>query len=1535
MMSGIDEHAKNASVDQQLPIFRVQLNCLDTYQSPATSYDRDASPLKDLADQKFRTVPVIRVFGNADTGQKVCAHIHGVYPYLFIEYRGPLDRSAVDDYIKTLTAGINSAFCVSLNNRRSKNTFVANIILCKAVPFYGFHVGWSYYLKIYILDPGLMNRLADLLRNGAVLGSPFDVYEAHIPYLLQFFIDFNLYGCAWMNLSDVRFRSPVPASSPFGAVKHFEWDSHSISPTLLSDPSEFQRASYCELEVDIQAQDILNRYEIKERNLHQDFIELRNPLPDDYKYMTSTAELWKDERSRRKLLNIYKQVDTLTPEAKRGADIHWREDSRFWKRLNLAINADAEAVRQQGPFRLSSSDQGIMTAFNLVDNMFLRPSEKQNTFSADSTYEDSFWDGLDPEELAAIDDQKSDAKPLTSDDTETHFAMGQTKLKRKALANSSTSESLSNITTSPEVLASDASPSDLRKTHSMTAKRADRTQLSITELGEITKLVHSQSQGSKKSSQSLSLAPKRRKSQHSFTFSRLSMHSAVSATPETALAKLEADIRRSFGITSELAANPELPPKPSMIMKTLPEPKSLYQQAYYGNDDDVPSFAREYGGREFKLEGKSVRYLPDFNAGVRSESGLRDNKDCRWRVWQYADLPPSRVAVQKWLCESKDTQVKPASRAATRCQITGPTQISPDRARRRESLSFKYSSTAMSVMSLELHVNSRGKLLPDPKLDPVTFVVWIFQPSSKQDYETSTDDLVRGMIAVSDDAEEQAILSKLSGFDDFVVVSTELELLNTLTDKIREHDPDILAGFEIHNSSWGYLVDRSRAKYEYDISEDFSRLIIPKESRSNADRWGATHASSIHTTGRHVLNLWRLLKGSADLLRYTLQNCAFHFLKKRIPFYDSERLSEWYQSKTAGKMQRVIRSCVTRAQLNLEFLDTLEIIDRTSEQARVLGVDFYSVISRGSQYKVESLMFRIAKAENFMLVSPSRAQVGRQNALVALPIVMEPDSNFFTSPVVILDFQSLYPSIITAFNYCYSTCLGRVEQWNGRNKLGFVNDLAIPTGLLSYLKDYINISPNGLVFLKKSVRRSLLSKMLSEVLDTRVMVKNEMKRTENGSLRRLLGNRQQALKFISVVTYGYTSASFSGRMPCAELADAIVETGREMLERAIEMINTDRKWGARVVYGDTDSMFVHIPGRTKDEAFDIGKEIADRVTAMYPQPVKLKLEKVYLPCILMAKKRYVGFMYETKGQKEPVFDAKGIETVRRDGTPAEQKIEEKALRILFRTSDLSAVKAYFTEQCTKIMSGDVSIQDFCFSKAVKLGTYSGPTLPPSAAISVKKMHEDARAEPQYGERVPYVVVSGAPGSRLVDRCVAPEMLLNGSGQLFLDAEYYITKNLIPPLERIFNLVGANVRQWYETMPKVVQFSGSASAVLEGAAGAGRKGKGMTLHSYMKTSGCVVCGRVASSEGDMCESCSTNLPSSIYTVRTREREHERNTRKLEALCRACTGAPNGFEIGCVSQDCAVYYSRVRELAKLQRARRVSGVVMGVDRRELEW
>lgn len=102
-------------------------------------------------------------------------------------------------------------------------------------------------------------------------------------------------------------------------------------------------------------------------------------------------------------------------------------------------------------------------------------------------------------------------------------------------------------------------------------------------------------------------------------------------------------------------------------------------------------------------------------------------------------------------------------------------------------------------------------------------------------------------------------------------------------------------------------------------------------------------------------------------------------------------------------------------------------------------------------------------------------------------------------------------------------------------------------------------------------------------------------------------------------------------------------------------------------------MFVLLKGRTVNEAFKIGEEIASVISGMNPNPVVLKMEKVYHPCFLLTKKRYVGYSYESPDQTEPLFDAKGIETVRRDTCTAVAKTMEQSLRHYFDNQNILKV----------------------------------------------------------------------------------------------------------------------------------------------------------------------------------------------------------------------------------------------------------------------
>eukprot|EP01053_Blabericola_migrator_P003569 Blabericola_migrator_1__3568@NODE_205_length_11429_cov_258_680338_g176_i0_p2_GENE_NODE_205_length_11429_cov_258_680338_g176_i0NODE_205_length_11429_cov_258_680338_g176_i0_p2_ORF_typecomplete_len610_score131_99DNA_pol_B/PF00136_21/3e37zfC4pol/PF14260_6/3_6e03zfC4pol/PF14260_6/8_6e08_NODE_205_length_11429_cov_258_680338_g176_i070608889 len=276
-------------------------------------------------------------------------------------------------------------------------------------------------------------------------------------------------------------------------------------------------------------------------------------------------------------------------------------------------------------------------------------------------------------------------------------------------------------------------------------------------------------------------------------------------------------------------------------------------------------------------------------------------------------------------------------------------------------------------------------------------------------------------------------------------------------------------------------------------------------------------------------------------------------------------------------------------------------------------------------------------------------------------------------------------------------------------------------------------------------------------------------------------------------SYGYTGASFSGRMPCGEVADAIVSLARWCLNTSIDRIHAmDFGRKVEVVYGDTDSMFIHVPNASMEEAIEVGQKAVDLITQVNIDPMDLKFEKVYETCCLQTKKRYTGQAFEsvskinslqeifTSRKTGGFLDSKGIETIRRDQCGLVQKSTGRFLQSLFSCPDLSELKDILikTIQDTQYacLGGNVSpllwhiidydgsvpyglrmtqqrffkylheisfkfvfysLQDFIYSKDLKLGNYAwnrgGPvhTLPPQAVLALQTM--EGLADAQEGE----------------------------------------------------------------------------------------------------------------------------------------------------------------------------------------------------------
>jgi len=193
-------------------------------------------------------------------------------------------------------------------------------------------------------------------------------------------------------------------------------------------------------------------------------------------------------------------------------------------------------------------------------------------------------------------------------------------------------------------------------------------------------------------------------------------------------------------------------------------------------------------------------------------------------------------------------------------------------------------------------------------------------------------------------------------------------------------------------------------------------------------------------------------------------------------------------------------------------------------------------------------------------------------------------------PIAVMDFASLYPCIMLAYNVCYSTL---VVDKNIVNKLGEEN---------------FTKSPLDIYFVKREIKHGLLPQILYDLLSARKIVKEKYKKETNTLKRALLDGRQEALKVAANSVYGFTGAII-GILRNLEISGSITAWGRLMIDQTRSLItniyskNNGYKYNAKVIYGDTDSVMIKFGVKTVEEAMKLGREASKKITKHFPRPI--------------------------------------------------------------------------------------------------------------------------------------------------------------------------------------------------------------------------------------------------------------------------------------------------------------------------------------------
>ncbi|MGA1587723.1 MAG: DNA polymerase domain-containing protein [Ilumatobacteraceae bacterium] len=522
----------------------------------------------------------------------------------------------------------------------------------------------------------------------------------------------------------------------------------------------------------------------------------------------------------------------------------------------------------------------------------------------------------------------------------------------------------------------------------------------------------------------------------------------------------------------------------------------------------------------------------------------------------------------------------------------------------------------------------------------------------------------------------------------------------------------------------------------------------------------------------------------------------------------------------------VARYCVVDCILALDLVAKVKMIHALYGMSSVSVTTLQKFLLVGEQRKSYNVVLAKCHDMGYYIdqdALPAPSVDGYKGATV-----MEPVLGYHDRPVLGLDFASLYPSIMQAYNLCFSTCEWvcsgpRRDPALGEHQRDVYPGIGSADGTSP-------ASGTAVSFVKASVRRGVLPTLLSDLLAARKQAKRQMREAETPFDKMIFDQLQRAYKVSCNAIYGFcgvgavpdencqsfprcfqlprsrarfarsrpvrSCACYRGALTNKFVARAVTSRGRELLSRAARSV-TERWPAARVVYGDTDSCYVDagLPATVAGlrQGLSLGADMAEHVTASLPRPIELEFEKVMWPFLQIAKKRYVYVEWEPPSEpgaplKPPKRGAKGVESQRRDNSAWLRTVYEAVTRVLLPIPDPSgdqgagidrrristALRQIVHDHLAEMVRGDVPLEQFVISKQLASQEYATPQI---HAVLAGRIRERVAAgkmtceAPQAGDRVSFVVIQGYRKQKLVERGEDPSFLKNRT----IDRAYYVGK----------------------------------------------------------------------------------------------------------------------------------------------------------------
>ena len=557
----------------------------------------------------------------------------------------------------------------------------------------------------------------------------------------------------------------------------------------------------------------------------------------------------------------------------------------------------------------------------------------------------------------------------------------------------------------------------------------------------------------------------------------------------------------------------------------------------------------------------------------------------------------------------------------------------------------------------------------------------------------------------------------------------EKSILNAFVSVIKDEDPDVITGYNIDGYDLEFLEKKYKSKkVDFSIARDRG-----KPQRIGGQFW------RVH--GRVIEDAWWAVKKELKPKQETLEAVSQELLGEGKMGVNSQHIdTEWDNDR-----DKVIRYCMKDAELALRILLKIGIIDKYMDLATVTKFPLDDVIHSGTSTWVDSLLIR--KADRLGVGVPLQGQE-RKRGKIEGGYVHTLDPGLYHW-ICVLDFKSMYPSIIIKYNICFTTLSsnGPIE------------------------------SPTGVHFLSHEEKEGIIPGILRTLMSQRDELKIKMKHAKTDNERKYYDGLQKAVKILMNTFYGVLASSFY-RFTDPRIGATVTAFARETIKSIISNIEYR---GLKVVYGDTDSIFFESPHSELKKTVDFGSMIASEISKR--ENLVLEFEKVLEPFFSHgAKKRYVGrIVWPEEHYGEMII--RGYEIRRTDSFDLQSESQLRVFKKIM-AGDVNGAIELAKEIVNRVKHGDVPIEELVISRTVRdFKSYKNPDSMANVQAAKKLIQRGEKFFP--GMKVSWIVVNARGARQEVEPYIHGEKF-----QYRPDWQYY-ARRVAETMARIIEVFGVD------------------------------------------------------------------------------------------------------------------------------------------------